>query len=388
MIDIKMFKAENGDSFLLKFDNGQNILIDMGTHITYKSEIKDELLKLNNVNHKIDLLVVSHIDNDHIGGVIEFIKDNKKHQIIKVDEVWHNSYRHLNFTKKKIVKINQKYKTILKNIKSQYTPQIMNEGTSNVTFEQGSSLSSLLYKYNYSWNKSFSNRAIFTDNIISKKIGDIKMILLSPNQRKLDRLSSQWLSDLEDELYGFELSDEDLFNDAFEFYMSNKFLQDILVNDCSSSIDINFKKLAEYKGKDNSVTNGSSLAFIIEYKEKKLLFLGDAHEDIILEKLNLLKNDDYELKFDLLKVSHHGSKNNISKEILDLVNVDKFIFSTNGKYHNHPDLECLAKIILSNPNRHKELIFNYKTDNSDKLDKKELFKKYNYSIKYESEVNI
>jgi metal-dependent hydrolase (beta-lactamase superfamily II) len=169
MIDIKMFKAENGDSFLLKFDNGQNILIDMGTHITYKSEIKDELLKLNNVNHKIDLLVVSHIDNDHIGGVIEFIKDNKKHQIIKVDEVWHNSYRHLNFTKKKVVKINQKYKTILKNIKSQYTPQIMNEGTSDVTFEQGSSLSSLLYKYDYSWNKSFSNRAIFTDNIISKK---------------------------------------------------------------------------------------------------------------------------------------------------------------------------------------------------------------------------
>jgi hypothetical protein len=58
------------------------------------------------------------------------------------------------------------------------------------------------------------------------------MILLSPNQRKLDRLSSQWLSDLEDEFYGFELSDEDLFNDAFEFYMSNKFLQDILLNDC------------------------------------------------------------------------------------------------------------------------------------------------------------
>jgi len=388
MISIKMFKAENGDAFLLNFDNKQNILIDMGTPNTYEDEIKEELLELSQSGQKIDLLVVSHIDNDHIGGVIEFIKDNKEHNIIKVDEVWHNSYRHLNFTKKKVEKINQKYKTILENIKSRYTPQVRKEGTSDITFEQGSSLASLLYKYNYSWNKSFCNEAIFTDNVVSKKIKDINIILLSPNQKKLDRLSSQWLSDLEDELYGFELSDEDLFNDAFEFYMSNKSSQDILLNDCSSSIDINLKKLAEYKAKDNSATNGSSLAFIIEYKGKKLLFLGDAHEDIILEKLNILKDDAYELKFDLVKVSHHGSKNNISNEMLNLISTDKFLFSTNSKYHSHPDAECLAKVILTNTDKKKELIFNYKTDNSEKIGDVEFYKTYNYSVKYHNKVSI
>jgi beta-lactamase superfamily II metal-dependent hydrolase len=388
MIDIKIFKAENGDAFLLKFDNGQNILIDMGTPLTYESEIKDELLNLSKLDQRIDLLVVSHIDNDHIGGVIEFIKDNKKCNIIKVNEVWHNSYRHLTFTKKKLGKINQKYKAILENIKSRYTPQLRKETTSDVTFEQGSSLASLLYKYSYSWNKSFDNKAIIIENIVSINIKDIKIILLSPNQKKLDRLSSQWQSDLEDELYGFEFSDEDLFNDAFEFYMSNESSYDVLLNDCSNSTDIDLEKLAEYKGIDKSVTNGSSMAFIIEYKEKKLLFLGDAHEDIILEKLNILKNDGYELKFDLIKVSHHGSKNNISNEILNLIEVDKFLFSTNGKYHNHPDLECLSKIILSNSTKYKELIFNYKTNNSNKLDKKEFYEKYNYNIKYERGVNI
>lgn len=386
MIDIKMFKAEKGDAFLLKFDNGQNILIDMGMPETYENEIKNELLKLE--DKKIDLLVVSHIDNDHIGGVIEFIKDNKKSEVIEVEEVWHNSYRHLNFNKKKIEKINIKYKTILENIKSQYVPHLKKEGLSDVTYEQGSSLASLLYKYNYSWNYSFGGNSIFTNEIVQKRIKDINIILLSPSEQKLDKLSSKWLSDLEDKLYGFELSNENLFNDAFEFYMGNESSYNILQSDCASSEIINLEKLAEYNGKDGSVTNGSSLAFIIEYKDKKLLFLGDAHEDIILEKLNLLKNKNYELKFDLIKVSHHGSKKNISKKVLDLIDTNKFLFSTSGKYHNHPDLECLSKIILSESNQVKELIFNYKTKNSNIVDKKELYQKYNYNIKYTSEVII
>ena len=35
-----------GDAFLIKFDNGQNILIDMGMPNTYENEIREELIKL------------------------------------------------------------------------------------------------------------------------------------------------------------------------------------------------------------------------------------------------------------------------------------------------------------------------------------------------------
>ena len=34
---IEMFPAENGDAFLVRLDNGENILIDMGYNETYRN---------------------------------------------------------------------------------------------------------------------------------------------------------------------------------------------------------------------------------------------------------------------------------------------------------------------------------------------------------------
>ena len=92
---IDMFPAENGDAFLIRFDNKKNILIDMGYADTYKNHIKDSLLKIKNENQCIDLLIITHIDEDHIEGAIEFFKENgsaNNPNIIEVKEVWHNSY--------------------------------------------------------------------------------------------------------------------------------------------------------------------------------------------------------------------------------------------------------------------------------------------------------
>lgn len=36
---------------------------------------------------------------------------------------------------------------------------------------------------------------------------------------------------------------------------------------------------------DNSVVNGSSISFILEYKDYKLLFLADSHPDIVRENI-------------------------------------------------------------------------------------------------------
>ena len=49
------------------------------------------------------MLVVTHIDNDHIGGIIELLKENGSNEnphIIEIRNIWHNSYRHLQFDKK------------------------------------------------------------------------------------------------------------------------------------------------------------------------------------------------------------------------------------------------------------------------------------------------
>jgi beta-lactamase superfamily II metal-dependent hydrolase len=100
----------------------------------------------------------------------------------------------------------------------------------------------------------------------------------------------------------------------------------------------------------------------MEYNCQKLLFLGDAHEDIIYEELSSLKESGYELDFEIVKISHHGSNNNISNRLLKLISSKRFLISTNGKHH-HPDLGSIAKIIASG--QETEIITNYTHDKLD-----------------------
>ena len=387
-INVLSFKAENGDAFLIKFDNGQNILIDMGMPKTYENEIRQELIELKEAEQKIDLLIISHIDEDHIGGAIKFLEENKNNEIIEISEIWHNSYKHLQFEKEKVSKIKEDTASILNSIIKQNQTVDSTDGIQKISCKQGSSLASLIYKYDYSWNTTFDNSAIFIENKSEVVIEDLKFIFLSPNQEKLKKLSNKWLKELSKKKYSFEISDEEIFDDAFEFYM--KFLrdEDIKISSISSKKSLNFEELSEIEEKDNSVTNASSLAFIIEYKDKKLLFLGDSHEDIIFESLVKLKDKDYDLKFDLMKVSHHGSNKNISNRLINLITCNKFLFSTDGLSHKHPNLEAIAKIVANNIESKKELFFNYELDIFKKLDDKESKNEYHYEIKYQKEIEL
>lgn len=393
MIEIKAFKASEGDSILISFGKNKetNIMIDMGLDTTYLNYIKPELLKLNEKGKRINLLVITHVDNDHILGAIEFIKENKNiNHIIKVDEVWHNTYRHLKFENEKNSSLSLMAKRELKGIIRSHSYKSYNDGGKDISVIQGTSLGGYLLKYNYAWNELFNGRAI---QIEKNKGGinltdNIKIILISPNQNKLDKLADKWLYDLNKKYNIKKIGREEIWDDAFEFHMSN------LTEEYSGGKDISNKdiniddieNLASKEEKDISKTNGSSMSFIIEYKEKdnekKLLFLGDSHEDIVFDQLNELKEVGYELIFDLVKVSHHGSNKNISQRLIDLIECKKFIISTDGKRHNHPNIESISKILNRKNKKTIELIFNYNIPKVEFLKCNKLKSKYKYDLKF------
>lgn len=207
--------------------------------------------------------------------------------------------------------------------------------------------------------------------------------LLSPNTEKLNKLSDKWLKELRKMKLSFSLSDEAIFDDAYEFSMVKQeetHVEETNIslktrkNDHKSIDDVILKPKKEKK--DDSVINGSSISLIIEYNEKQLLFLADSHPDIIVEGLSNLGNK----HFDLIKISHHGSEKNTTHELAKLLNSNLFLISTNGKgKHSHPDFESLAKIIY-HQKKHKSLIFNYKTSTAQKIDNDLWKKSYNYNI--------
>ncbi|MVX64817.1 MBL fold metallo-hydrolase [Clostridium chromiireducens] len=391
-ITIDMFPAKNGDAFLIRLDNKRNILIDMGYDDTYRDYIKDKLIEIKNEKQCIDLLVITHIDEDHIEGAIEFLKENgdsNMPNIIEIKEVWYNSYRHLQFDKMKVNNISLFENRKLEEIKLSNSGGSKKEVSeaSPVSAEQGSTLAGYLYGLGYDvnrrWNSSFNYESVNLDNRNEVSLGDIKIYILSPNTKKLNRLSELWTKKLHEIDIDFCISDEKIFDDAYEMYM--KKLKQII--DIDEDMDIahdmkEFEKLVQgeikQKRKDRSDSNGASISFILEYKEKKLLFLGDAHEDIIMENLNEYMNLGNSLEFDVVKISHHGSIKNNFKWI-EAIKSKKYLISTNGKRHGHPNDEVIARILQCNDND-KFFYFNYPLDTAKSLNNIKLKEKYKFSL--------
>ena len=114
---------------------------------------------------------------------------------------------------------------------------------------------------------------------------------------------------------------------------------------------------------DNSEANGSSLAMLAEYGGKRCLLLGDAHPDVIVESLKKLgASASKPLELDAVKIAHHGSRGNTTRELLDLIACKRFLVSTNGgNKYGHPDPQTIDSII-AHAGPGIELVFNYLSD--------------------------
>lgn len=76
---------------------------------------------------------------------------------------------------------------------------------------------------------------------------------------------------------------------------------------------------------DRSETNGSSIVLRIDACGRKMLFAGDA---FAMDLHQMAK--DQGVEFDLVKLPHHGSRSNITLEMLEMMGSRRFIISADG----------------------------------------------------------
>lgn len=377
VLNVKIFPALNGDCFLISAGE-TNILIDGGYGNTYDKFLKPYLNKIASQGKKLSLVVVSHIDADHISGILRFIEDNENGSIIPVQNIWHNAFRH--------IQQNEKIDSTIKddNIFSSILKEDLSDSINVVSAKQGSSLASLLLKYKYPWNIHFDGKPASVDSGNNNiTIGEFTINLLSPNQKKLEALQRHWRKELYKHGYLDSPHSECFWDDAFEFLLA-KDKQDLKYESKSISHNSNFD-ICKFKNRpfipDSSPTNGSSISFILQIGNTKMLFLADSHSNLIESELkNHFEAKEFPVFFDLIKLSHHGSFSNNSPELLKLIDSDKWIISSNGKTHNHPDIETLAWIIGKDKKINRKLYFNYPLDICRELSNVELQKKFNYEI--------
>lgn len=137
---------------------------------------------------------------------------------------------------------------------------------------------------------------------------------------------------------------------------------------------------------DPDEINASSITCIIEFMNKKVLFLGDSIPSTIEAQLKkIYQETDFPIIFDAIKVSHHGSAHNTRNELLDIIDSEHYFISTNGKSHGHPDIETVARIVVREKREGYRNI--YFTNNIPKLDifeNQEWQQKYHYRTHYRS----
>ncbi|MGE5605609.1 MAG: MBL fold metallo-hydrolase, partial [Bacteroidota bacterium] len=100
---INVLPASNGDSIIIKYgddkDNFKYILIDGGRGFLCFNMLKDFFKEREEENCDIELVIITHIDDDHINGILKLAQDPSVNiKIIK--DIWFNSGKTLaNFFK-------------------------------------------------------------------------------------------------------------------------------------------------------------------------------------------------------------------------------------------------------------------------------------------------
>jgi len=346
-------KAQNGDSILIKFldENNitRNILIDGGRTECYydetlnvEGELKSIIDKLRNDGEFIDLLILTHIDNDHVEGLLEWFKRDKiARELIK--KVWFNSG-----------------KLISEKLKITENPDL------NLKIED-SNVSTTGVDEGIDFEKYISENQIWERNLIlsGQKIlfYNIEFKILSPNEEALQKLLELYQKKAPSSLTAG-------------------------IKDWTTSITefIEDEKKSKFS-EDRSVTNGSSISFILKYKDKELLFLGDSHPSKIIEGLKKFDySEDNPIVFDLMKVSHHGSKSNTNKKLLKIAKARKYVLLTNSAKDNHPHKRTLARIISEDENA--KFHFNYEDVKNSVFNDTDFAEHKNFSIKYSPVIEL
>ena len=131
---------------------------------------------------------------------------------------------------------------------------------------------------------------------------------------------------------------------------------------------------------DPSKANGSSIGMLLEFEGYRILLAADAHPGVLASAIKKL-NGDQRLKLTACKIPHHGSKFNVSRQFLDRIDCDTYIFSTNGAHFKHPDREGVARVIKWGGEAPK-LMFNYATAFTDVWKPKCLKERFHYETAF------
>lgn len=330
--------AHKGDALLIHFGTRSKpglVVIDGGPEGTYVPHLKPRLESLRSERRlqsgaalPIDLLIVSHVDDDHIFGVLEMTRemieaaDSHAAAPYRIDNIWHNTFDDILGSKPEeleaaiTAQFGMSAASAVTGALQGLRPDISLDAAKVLaSIEQGRRLRDDISRLSLTLNDPFGG-----------------LVMLRPGAEPTIRLGTG-ANQLDIRVIGPSRTRLEALQKKHDEYLRQK------------GLGRDSKEAALAAFVDRSPTNLSSIVMQVTAKGRTLLLTGDARDKYILEGLRecgLLEEEGvYEV--DVLKVPHHGSDRNVTDAFFSQVIADHYVFSGNGE-HGNPERETLQML--------------------------------------------
>lgn len=329
MFALEALKARFGDALFIHWGTKaapKLAIVDGGPSGVYGKTLGPALERLRRQRSlatgtplPIALMLVSHLDADHVTGIAELIRELKiisegRAEAVpwKIDRFWINTFDDLVGNQNPALTASVSAAGVA-SLGGLQLGAMTAEATALVaTVPQARTLRDDLRALDLEGNKPFESLVMMG----TKKrpaVEQLELTIVGPQKVQLDALQNEW----------------------------DKKIKPLL----KTRTKTNQAAVAAYL--DRSVYNLSSIVVLAKLGQKRMLLTGDARGDQTLdglERAGLLKKN-RELKVDILKMPHHGSDRDVDEDYFRRVKADHYVISADGTYDN-PDVATLA--MLSN----------------------------------------
>lgn len=368
-MDIRIFQSLHGDCLLVESaSNAHRILCDGGPPAAMERFIAPELEKFHAANQAIDLLYISHIDQDHIGGILRLLRaafewtvydfhDNngdrpnrtpKMARVPEIKNIWHNAFRDL--VSKNAGAIERQLAAAAPALQSSHVHDLEELGHAfaqiATSVPEAIEVSRLIKEDLLAiplnvlqQTPQHSGKLIMARGGQAKEtFGSLEVEILCPTNKELIDLRRGWNNWLRDPKNSDNIQK-----------LRDKYAQALATapfQNGTNPLDLSsWQGVAGYDGV--TVPNVASLVLMVNEGPKSLLLTGDSHPDMLRDGLQAAGHlDDGFVHLDVLKFQHHGSENNMTQEFGNLVSADHYIFCGNGA-HGNPELSVLDDVLAS-----------------------------------------
>lgn len=360
---LRVYQSDKGDCLLVSGDAGGHILVDGGMRKSFQDHVRADLGKMATKKEVLDLVYVSHIDQDHISGVLELLDSvmawrvfefrKKQGASVKaptfpkmpaIKEIWHNAFSDMLDENAGPVERLLAQSSLVLGLSSNLKLQDLALEHHELAYSVGEAIQVSqrisASQLNIPLNAQFDGQLIMSRAPAKReaRIGKMNAFVIGPLASEVERVRDEWdvwLRKNKDRIRNLKKEAE---ADARSIGNSADRIADLL----AARVD--------ELGDRSSVTapNLASVMLLLEEGRKKVLLTGDGHWEDILKGLEHHKKFDAKGRFhvDVLKVQHHGSEHNHKVDMAERVTADNYIFCGNGK-HDNPDTRVVRLICES-----------------------------------------